>query len=368
MLTLEAIQEQTHQERDAFADQLFQSANGFFDICAVYLGDRLGLYRALATRGALTSVQLAEATGTAERYIREWLEQQAVSGVVSVDNPHAEAADRRFRLPAAHAEVLADPDSLGYLAPLARLVVSVARPLHSILRAFRTGEGVPFEDYGPDLRQGQGDLNRPAFLRQLGPEWIPVMEDVHRRLLSDPPARIADIGCGCGWSSLGMAMAYPNVRVDGFDLDRASILETQANAEVAGLAGRVRFHHRDAGDPALRGRYDLVVALECVHDMSNPVEVLRTMSRLAGRSGAVLIMDERTQDRFAPETDDLERFLYGCSVLHCLPAGMCESHSAGTGTVMRADTLRGYARKAGFRDVEILPIDHAFFRFYRLYP
>lgn len=183
---------------------------------------------------------------------------------------------------------------------------------------------------------------------------------------ADPPARVADVGCSTGWSSIGMAKSYPKIHVDGFDLDPASVGEAQTHARAAGLSDRVRFDLRDAGDPSLSGQYDLVTAFETIHDMADPVKSLRNMLRLAGRTGSVIVMDERTAERFTPEGNEIERILYGFSILSCLPAGRSESPSAGTGTVMRPDTLREYALKADFHDVEILPIDNFFFRFYRL--
>ena len=126
------------------------------------------------------------------------------------------------------------------------------------------------------------------------------------------------------------------------------------------------FHVRDASDPTLAGQYDLVTAFECIHDMSNPVGALRTMRSLRRDGGTVMIADERVAESFAPGDDLIERMCYGWSVLHCLPVGLSNSPSVGTGTVMRPDTLRGYAQAAGYRDMDILPIDNDFFRFYRL--
>jgi len=154
--------------------------------------------------------------------------------------------------------------------------------------------------------------------------------------------------------------------VDGYDLDPVSVDLARANIRSAGLSERVRIFLRDASDPDQYGRYDLVTAFECLHDMSNPVGALRTMRMLAGERGAVIIMDERTMEEFQPCGEVLDQLLYGFSIMHCLPAGMVEQPSAGTGTVMRPDTLSTYAQQAGFSQVEILPIDNFFFRFYRL--
>jgi SAM-dependent methyltransferase len=354
-------------QRDKFVERMLQSTAGVFDIFTIYIGDRLGFYRALAGSGPLTSAELAARTNTQERYAREWLEQQTVSGILEVEDAEAEAAARRFRLSTAYVEVLVERDSLNYLAPLAQLAVGVTRPLDSLLNAYRKGGGVKLGEYGNDFLEGQGNINRAAFLYELGSEWLPTMPDVHERLQSDPRARIVDFGCGVGWSSIGMARAYPNVQVDGFDLDEPSIKAARANAHEAGLNGQVKFYVRDAGDPELAGNYDLVTAFECIHDMSDPVSALRSMRRLVGEDGTVIVGDERVGESFTPTGNDVEWMMYGWSVLHCLPVGMADEHSVGTGTVMRAKTLRRYALEAGFRGVEVLPIENFFFRFYRLY-
>jgi SAM-dependent methyltransferase len=355
-------------QRDAFIERFLQSAAGTFSMFSIYIGDRLGLYRALAEGGAATSAELASRTGTHERYIREWLEQQTVAGILNVENENHDTESRRFSLPPGHAEPLIDCGSLNYIVPMAQLLVGAVRPLPALLDAYRSGGGVSFDEYGSDLREGQAAINYPAFWHQLPDEWLPAISDLHTRLQADPPARIADIGCGYGWSSLGMARGYPNVHVDGFDLDAPSIERAHENARQNHLTNRVHFQVRDAGDPSLAGQYDLVTAFECVHDMTNPVGALQTMRRLVKEGGTVLIVDERVGDTFTAKGNDVEWMMYGWSILHCLPVGMTDENAAGTGTVMRTDTLRKYAAEAGFSSVEVLPIEHFFFRFYRLTP
>jgi SAM-dependent methyltransferase len=354
-------------QRDAFAERLFGAALGAYELMTVHLGDRLGYYRALSEKGELTSGELAGATGTAERYAREWLEQQAVAGILEVDDAAAGPAERRYRLPAAHGEALVDRDSLAHVTPMARFGMSFAQTLPAIEEAFRTGGGVPWEEYGELGRHAQGDANRPLFANLLGSEWLPAIADVHERLLADPPARVADIACGAGWSSVAIARAYPNAIVDGYDLDEASVELARENVAGSEVADRVTVHLRDAGDPELAGSYELVTVFEAIHDMSRPVEVLRALRGLATEDGAVIVMDERVADAFTAPGDEVERLMYTYSVLCCLPVGLADTPSAGTGTVMRADTLRGYASEAGFADVEVLPIEHEVFRFYRLH-
>lgn len=359
--------EQITEQRDAFVERLLQATSGVFEIFTMYLGGRLGLYQALAERGPMTADELAAATGIYGRYAREWLEQQAVAGIIDVQGLHLAASDRRFALSPAHAEVLVERDSLNYLAPLVQLAVGATSPVRTLVDAFRTGDGIAYSDFSPDLIEGQAGMNRAMFLQQLGSEWLPAIPDVHARLQASPPARIADLGCGAGWSSIGMAQSYPQVKVDGYDLDQPSIELALANAAEAGLGERVSFQVRDAGDPTLAGQYDLVTAFECIHDMADPVSALRTMLQLAGEHGTVIVADERVGEDFMTGGNEVEWMMYGWSVLHCLPVGMADRPSKETGTVMRPGLLRRYALEAGFRAVEILPIDNYFFRIYRLH-
>lgn len=366
LLTGELTDEQA-AERDAFVGRIFGSVLGGLEMLTIYLGNRLGLYQALWEHGPASSKELAARTGASERYVREWLEQQAAAAILTVDGASAGALDRRYELPIEHAEVLLGETSLNYLAPLAGLLYGLTTQIPAVADAFEHGGGVPWADYGEEGRAGQAALNRPVFDHLLGQVWLPSIADVHARLRADPPARVADIACGYGWSSVGIARAYPNVRIDGFDSDEPSILAARAIAERNGLADRLTFTTHDAADPALAGRYDLVTIFEALHDMAHPVEALRTVRRLVADGGAVIVMDERVGETFTAPADEIERFMYTASVLLCLPAGMAEQPSAGTGTVMRPDTLRRYASEAGFREVEILPIEYPFFRFYRLY-
>jgi SAM-dependent methyltransferase len=369
-ITSNLTEEQTAQ-RDTFVERILDAAGGAFVIFTLHIGYRLGLYQALATADSMTSVQLAAQTNTHERYVREWLEQQTVVGILEVENPEAAPTSRRFRLSPAHAEVLTDIDSPNYVLPLAPMIAGAVRPIEQLLRAFRNGNGVPYSQYGTDFLEGQGAINRVTFLQDLPQEWLPAIPDIHARLQADPPARVADIGMGAGWSSIGIAQNYPRAIVDGFDLDAPSVELARQNARKAGLNGEVNFHVRDAGDPSLAGKYDLVMALECIHDVADPVAVLSKMRQLAGEKGAVIIADERVGDTFTPTGNDVEWMMYGWSVLHCLPVGLDDGHdgchSAATGTVMRTETLRRYAQEAGFRELEVLPIDNFFFRVYRLH-
>ena len=354
--------------RDALVERLFGATVGAWDVLAVYVGDRLGLYRTLAERGAMTSGELAEAGGLNERYVREWLEQQASSAILDVDDARADSSARRYTLPAGHAEALTHDESLNCIAPIGQLLVACVKPIDAVLEAFRTGDGVPYAHYGTDLHEGQARFTRPMFDALLAGEWLAAVPEVHERLQADPPARVADVACGEGRSSLAIARGYPKVHVDGIDMDEASIDAAQRHLSGSGLEDRVAFHLRDVGDDELEGGYDLVYIHEALHDMSYPVRVLSACRELLADGGSVVVGDERVADEFDPPGGDVERFYYGFSVFHCLPVGMVGEGAAGTGTVMRKDTVRRYAEEAGFGSFEVLPIENDFYRFYRLAP
>lgn len=350
---------------DALAGRLFEAAVGAIDLISIYIGEKLGLYRALVGSGPATPAELAARTGTNERYVREWLEQQATTGLLLTADAAAAPASRRFSLPPEHAAVLADRDSLAFVAPLGRFMAATATALPQILEGFRTGRGVEWAAYGDEMRSAQADFNRPFFLHALADEYLAHVPGLDARLRA-PGARVAEIGCGAGFASIAIARAYPSTRVDGYDLDAPSISEARRNAAEFDVADRVTFHCQDAGDAAIAGQFNFVCAIECVHDMADPVAALATMRRLAAPGATVLVVDERTQERFSPPGDLLERLLYGFSITVCLPCGLAEQPSAATGTVMRPDTLRTYAARAGFRDVRVLPLDHDLFYFYEL--
>ena len=347
--------------RDAFAERLLNATIAAFDVLSVHIGGKLGFYAALAG-GPATVAGLAARTSTHERYVREWVEQQAVTGILTADISGAEPV---FSLSPEHAEVLLDEDSLNYVAPIAQLFAGAVSPMDAILDAYRTGGGVPYADYGVDLREGQGAINRPPFLYELAQSWIPAMPDILARLRT-PGARVADIGCGAGWAAIGVAKEFTSVTVDALDLDPASVELAAKNVAEAGVADRVTVSLHDAADPAHAGQYDLVMILEALHDMSRPVDALQAAKNMLRDGGALLVADERVAEAFTGVGGDIERLMYGWSIFHCLPAAMAEHPSAATGTVFRESTLRSYAAEAGFASVEVLPVEHLFFRLYRL--
>lgn len=349
---------------DELSERLLGTALAALDMWSIHLGDQLGLYDVLRKHSALSPVELSELADVDRRYATEWLEQQTVTGFLAVDDPSRPADDRRYSLPNDHAEALTDRDSLAYMAPLMRALAAAGTQIPALVHAYRNGGGVPWSQYGSAMRTGQADTNRPWFLRVLGTEWLPEVPELHQRLLAG--AKVADVGCGEGWSSIGIALAYPDSTIDGYDLDAASIEAARRHAEDSGVGDRVRFHCGDVAEINGSSSYDVVAAFECIHDLANPIEVLAAMRAIARPDGHVVVMDERVPEEFTGPGDDLERLMYGLSLMICLPDGMSHHPSAGTGTVMRPATLRSYAQSAGFADIETLPIENDMWRFYRL--
>jgi SAM-dependent methyltransferase len=242
--------------------------------------------------------------------------------------------------------------------------MTLTRNLPRLAQAYRDGGGLSWAEMGPEAREAQAAANRPFFTGPLVTEVLPALPEVDAALRAG--GRVADVGCGFGWSSLGIAAGYPGVRVDGFDVDVPSVEQARRNAVDSGLGDRVRFEVADVGALDEAGAYDLVTAFECVHDLPDPVAVLAAMRRLVRPGGTVLVMDERVAETFTAPGDEVDRLMYGYSLTCCLPDALSSRPSVGTGTVMRPATLDGYARSAGFAGTEILPVDNDFFRFYRL--
>jgi 2-polyprenyl-3-methyl-5-hydroxy-6-metoxy-1,4-benzoquinol methylase len=348
----------------ALAERLFKSAVQTLELYGLYIGKRLGLYRALYEAGPSTCLELSLKAGIAARYAREWLEQQAVCGFIEVDTATKDAYFRKYSIPEDHVGVLLAEDDASHLAPLSQMLVGIAQALPDVVQAYKTGTGVPYEKYGADFRRGQGGVNKPAFLHDLTHVWLRSVPDLHQRLQSGDAVRIADIGCGVGWSTIALAKAYPHAAVTGIDMDAGSISEAIAHAAKEQV--QAVFYHEDASYAAFRDKFDLILILETLHDMSRPTAVLENLRLALKPEGCIIIADERVANAFYAPGDDLERMMYGWSITHCLPVAMSEQPSEAIGTVIRPEKVTECALRAGFSHVEILPITNDLFRFYRL--
>ncbi|HEX6684348.1 MAG TPA: methyltransferase domain-containing protein [Candidatus Limnocylindrales bacterium] len=352
---------ETSSPAEALATKVLLAGVGASEASNVYLGHKLGLYRALAEVGPASSARLAEAAGCDERYVREWLQAQAVTGFVTVDG--TDPATAAFALAEGGREVFVDELSPFYLAPLGQAIAGVGAMLERLVAAFRSGEGVPYAAY-PGGVSAQAALNRPAFANDLVSTWLPAIPGLAGRLATG--ARVADFGCGSGWSSVELAKAYPRSTVDGYDADAESIAAARANAEAAGVSDRVTFHQHDLAQP-VQDRYDVIFLFECLHDFGYPQKVLTTVRGALAGDGTVVIMDEAVDETLVSPTDDpIQRFFANVSPLWCLPQGRDTSDMDPVGTVMRPARLDALAAASGFGPSQILGIEHPFFRFYQL--
>jgi ubiquinone/menaquinone biosynthesis C-methylase UbiE len=348
-------------DADSFAERVLDEINTSMSVMNLYLGHRLGLFRKMVDSGPVTSGTLASHTGYDERYLREWLDAMTVNGYIEHDG-----ATGTFAVPAEHAVALTDRDDPEFVAPFLCWVPGLAGVLKPLRGAFKTGDGVPYEAYGTHTLEAIGTGNRSMFVNDYVARWIPALPDIEDRL--NDGARVADIGCGLGWSSISLAKGFPNSLVDAYDLDTASIEKAEALAQEEGVDEQVTFHVSAAEDIQQTAVYDLVTAFEVIHDMAYPVEALKRMRQMLAPGGVVLIADEAVGDTLEENSDFYGRFMYNFSVLHCLPQAKVFPNSAETGTVMGPAKLRDYAEMAGFTRVEVLPIKNDFWRFYRLEP
>lgn len=354
----------TIQDPAALAERMLADYTTTAEMLAMHVGAELGLWAALA-EGPATPSELSRRAPVHVRYAREWLEQMAVAGLLECTDVSADAEARSYVLPEAAAMVLADPSSEAYMGPMLRMIGGVAAVVREVVEAFRTGGGVPFEAYGREVRHGLAEMNGGAYDALLA-DWIAALPDVERTLRTTSGARVLDVGCGTGRASLAIAREYPDVSVHGIDLDAESIREARDEAAAAGLAHRVSHTHGDAARADLGGPFHLAIILEALHDVGDPVGLLRNIGAHLAPGGVVFVSDQRCPDTFTTDGDVLSRFQYACSTLHCLPATMAADPVHAHGTVLRAPTVDEWARAAGFHGARVLDIDNEFWQMYRI--
>jgi SAM-dependent methyltransferase len=304
-----------------------------------YLGDVLGLYRAMDGAGPLTASQLAEATDTHERYVREWLANQAAGGYVV---HHADGGT--FELPAEHAAVLSDPDSPAHLAGIFPVIAAVWASVDRAVEAFRTGDGVGWHEHDPKLFGGVERLFAPAYRHQLVQEWIPALEGVEDRLVAG--AHVADVGCGHGASTIALAQAFPGSTFAGFDYHHGSIAAASKAAADAGVGDRVRFEVASAD--SYPGTYDLVCFFDCLHDMGDPVGAAAAAHRALADDGTLLVVDPMAGDELAENLNPIGRLYYAASVFLCTPSSLSQDGARGLGAQAGPARLREVLAEAGF--------------------
>lgn len=354
----------TRDDREELAGRLVASLVAAAEVFTVHLGTELGLYEHLRA-GWSRPAELAQRTGSDARYVREWLEQQAVTAIVEVEDPTAAPEARRYRLSEAHAEVLLHDSSPYFAGAVGEFAASLGRVIDDLTAAIRTGAGVPYAAYG--VHHAIAAFNRPAVVNEMASVWLPAGPD-HDRLRALPAPRILDLGAGTGQTTVELARAYPHATVRGVDLDADSVAAAVERASREGVADRVSFSHADALSFDTDDRFDLVVCFEVLHDTGDPAGVLRNARRLLAPGGAVLIADDKGSETFEAPGDEFQRLLHAFSVLHCVPATRAEHHVEAHGTVVRPSDVGRWATTAGFTGLERLPVEHEMWWFFRATP
>ena len=304
------------------------------------LGDRLGLYRAMAGAGPLTAADVAARTGTAERYVREWLHNQAAGGIVDYD-----AGTATFALAPEQAMILADESSPTYLGGGFDLLESLWNDVPRFLDAFRSGDGVAWGEHHPSLFCGTERFFRTGYETHLAQEWIPALDGVAEKLAGG--GRVADVGCGHGVSSMVIAEAYPRASVAGSDAHAPSIEHARAEAAARGLGDRLRFDVARAQEFGGSG-YDLVCTCDCLHDMGDPVGAAAHIRASLAPDGTWLLVEPFANDRLEDNLNPVGRMFYGASTLICCANALAQDGGESLGAQAGEARLRAVAEAAGF--------------------
>jgi len=331
------------EKLDAFMGSFVGDLGAAATTALVLIGDKLGLYRAMADSVPVTSAQLAERTGTRERYVREWLCQQAASGYVEYD-----AADGTFRLPPEQAMALADEDSPAFIPGAFQLVAAMVKDEPAITERFRTGEGFGWHEHHHDLFAGTERFFRPGYLGNLLTSWIPALDGVQAKL--EAGIRVADIGCGHGASAIIMAKAFPNSTFVGSDYHEASIEAARRAAERAGVADRVSFEVAGAHDMR-GGPFDLVCVFDALHDMGDPVGAARSVRRQLADNGAWMVVEPFAGDAVEDNLNPVGRIFYAGSTMLCTPASLSQDVGLALGAQAGQQRLTAVLAEAGFSRV-----------------
>jgi SAM-dependent methyltransferase len=306
----------------------------------VVMGDRLGLYRALAGAGPLTSAEVAERAGVTERYTREWLNAQAAGGYVEYDPESG-----RYTLPAEHALALTDPDSPAFLPGFFQIALGSVHDSKHIEDAARSGDGYGWHQHVSDVHEGCERFFRPGYNANLLTAWLPALDGVVEKLQRG--ARVADVGCGHGASTILMASAYPNSTFQGSDYHEGSIATARSRAAAAGVQGRAEFEVAPAA--AFSGReYDLVTMFDCLHDMGDPVGAARHVREAIAPDGTWLIVEPAAGDRVEDNLNPVGRAYYCFSTLLCTPASLSQEVGLALGAQAGEARIRDVVVAGGF--------------------
>jgi SAM-dependent methyltransferase len=326
---------------NAFIGQFVSDLGASVHAGMVVIGEKLGLYKALAS-GPISSLQLARKTGTDERYVREWLASQAAGGYVTYDESTGE-----FSLSQEQAFTLANEDSPAYLPGAFELALGSLAAVPRIAESFRTGEGMGWHEHADGVFHGCEKFFRPGYAANLASSWIPALDGVQENLQAG--ARVADVGCGKGASTILMAQAFPNSRFVGFDYHDKSIDAARESARRNGVDDRVTFEVASAKNFPGHG-YDLVAVFDCLHDMGDPIGAAAHIRQSLGRNGTWMIVEPFAHDELKDNLNPVGRVMYSFSTLLCTPCsrsqevGLCLGAQAGESRIRSVVTAAGFER------------------------
>ena len=324
----------------AFLGKAIGDLGATLSAALVIIGEKLGLYKAMAGAGPMSSAELAKKTGTAERYVREWLAAQAAGGYVEYD-----AATGRYTLPEEQAFALAVEDSPAYLPGAFQLMTSVLKDEPKLTEAFRTGKGVGWHEHDPGLFEGTDRFFRPNYIANLTTSWIPALDGVEAKLKKG--ARVADIGCGHGASTILLAQAYPNSTFAGFDYHAPSIEKANQRAAAAGVADRAKFQVAKAKE--FPGKdYDLVAFFDCLHDMGDPVGAAVHVRQSLAKDGTWMIVEPFAGDKVEDNLNPVGRLFYAASTMVCTGASLSQEVGLALGAQAGEARLREVVTGGGF--------------------
>jgi 2-polyprenyl-3-methyl-5-hydroxy-6-metoxy-1,4-benzoquinol methylase len=322
-----------------------------------YIGDKLGIFRAMAASGPVTVEELARKTELDARYLREWLGAMTTADYVKYD-----PIGRTYLLPAEHALPLADENFPFFIGGFMQLIIPVITMAPKVAEHFKSGKGVTQAEYPTETWEGMERASAPGYQHKLVQVWLEAMPEVKRKLEAGGTA--VDVGCGGGRAAITLAQAFPQATVHGYDQHAGSIERARANARQAGVAERVRFEVLDGGAlPA--GRFDFVATFDVVHDAVDPVGLLRSIKQALTPGGTYLMMEMNASGEVHENINPVGRMLYSVSTLYCLTTSKAHG-GAGIGACMGEPKARELARQAGFGSFEKLPIEDPFQVFYKL--
>jgi len=320
--------------------QFLNDFGAVFHGAMVVIGDKLGLYKALAAAGPSTSKELADRTQTNERYVREWLASQAAGGYVTYD-----AGAGRYSLSEEQAFTMANDDSPAFLPGAFQVAVAAVKSENRIEKAFRTGEGVGWHEHDPELFRGTERFFRPGYAANLVSTWIPALDGVEARLTEG--ARVADVGCGHGASTILMAKAYPKSTFIGFDYHGPSIEYARKSASEAGVSDRVTFEVAKAKDYPGHD-YDFVTFFDCLHDMGDPVGASAHVLESLKKDGTWMLVEPFAGDKLEDNLNPVGRAFYGASTLLCTPGSLSQEVGLGLGAQAGEAKIREVVTSGGF--------------------